>query len=73
MNGDGSKMRAHQKQSRAQLREQKRLRIASIEKYNFKRALLQTYEMRGIENTETERLRREIRRQRVLLENKGAI
>lgn len=73
MNGDGSKGRAHQKQSRKQLAAQKEKWIASVEKYYGKLALLKTYEQMGIEDGETARLRTEIRRQRVLLENKGAI
>ena len=73
MNGDGSKARAHQKQSRTQLAKQKELLIASLERYYGKLALLQEYEALGIENDYVFGLRDKVRKQRVLLENKGAI
>lgn len=70
---DCEKMRAHQKQSREQLKRQEELRRISVEKYYGKLAILQEWEALGIENDYVLKLRDTVRKQRVLLENKGAI
>ena len=67
------KMRAHQKQSRSQLKRQEEQRIASIERYYGKIAILQEWEALGIEDDYVRKLRDTVRKTRVLLENKGAI
>ena len=64
-------MGAHQKQSRNQLANQKRLLQESIWFYEVKSALLQMREQAGIEDEDTMRLRDIVRKSRVLLENKG--
>jgi hypothetical protein len=66
-------VKAHQKQSRAQLSEQKRLLQESIWRYRGKLALLQMREEAGVEDADTFRLRDLVRKLRVLLENKGAL
>jgi len=66
-------MGAHQKQSRNQLANQKRLLQESIWFYETKSALLQMREAAGIEDEDTLRLRDIVRKSRVLLENKGAL
>jgi hypothetical protein len=64
-------MKAHQKQSRNQLAEQKRLLQESLWRYRGKLALLQMREEAGIEDADTFRLRDLVRKLKVLLENKG--
>jgi len=66
-------VKAHQKQSREQLRQQRRLYEIAVECFLGKRALLQTYELLNIENEDTRRLRAEVRKRRVMLENRGAL
>ena len=66
-------MGAHQKQSRNQLANQKRLRQESLWFYHGKSALLKMREDAGIEDEDTLRLRDIVRKSRVLLENKGAL
>ena len=63
----------HQKQSRTQLKRQQELRVASIERYYGKVAILQEWEALGIEDDYVRKLRDTVRKTRVLLENKGAI
>ena|GEM_PF-3656554 len=64
-------MSAHQRQSRGQLAEQKRLLQESLWRYRGKVALLQMREEAGIEDEDTTRLRDIVRKLRVMLENKG--
>jgi hypothetical protein len=64
---------AHQRQSRTQLKRQKELRIASLERYYMKKAILSEWEEAGVENAFVRGLRDRVRKLRVLLENKGAI
>ena len=66
-------MRAHQKQSRAQLKEQERLLRESLWRYHGKLALLQMKEEAGVEDSDTFRLRDLVRKLRIMLENKGAL
>ena len=66
-------MRAHQKQSRSQLKEQERLRLLSIERYYGKLAILQEWEAAGVEDDYVMDLRVNVRKLRVGLEAKGAL
>lgn len=61
----------HQRQSKTQLDNQRRLLAASRERYYGKKDLARTYEERGLEVPRA--LRDTVRKSRVMLENKGAL
>ena len=65
--------RVHQKRSREQLRQRRRLLEMAVEAYYGKLALLQTFEGLGIEDEDTRRLRNEVRKRRIMIENRGGL